>query len=101
MISGVSADILCEHADEQAPCVLALDIGTSSIRAALFDNLGNEIEGTAAHIKRTLKTTLDGGAELEADEALEQVTRVIDAVSMLASGSIETLAVSCFWHSLV
>jgi gluconokinase len=104
MISGVSADIIREDADEQAPRVLALDIGTSSVRAALFDSLGNEIKGTAAHMARTLSTTLDGGAELNADEALEQVTRVVDAVlaqSAPASGSIETLAVSCFWHSLV
>ncbi len=101
MICGVSADISRRKADEQAPSVLALDVGTSSIRAALFDNLGNEIEGTPVHLKHALKTTRDGGAELDAEEALDQVARVIDAVLLRAAGNIETLAVSCFWHSLV
>jgi gluconokinase len=84
--------------------MLALDIGTSSVRAALFDKLGNEIKGTAAQLTRTLKTTIDGGAELNADEAVEQVTSVVDAVLAKAAPSsmnIETVAVSCFWHSLV
>jgi gluconokinase len=104
MISGVSADAIREQADETAPHVLALDIGTSSVRAALFDKLGNEIKGTAVRLTRTFQPTLDGGAELDADEAVEQVTRTVDGVLAKAAPSdvnIKTIAVSCFWHSLV
>lgn len=91
--------------DARAASVLALDIGTSSVRAAMFDNFGNEIAGTEARVTRSLRTTFDGGAELEAEEALAQVERVIDAaldkVPAASTMSIETVAVSCFWHSLV
>ena len=83
---------------------LALDIGTSSVRGALYDAEGNEIEGTQAGVKRTLCTTHDGGAELDAAEAVEQTARTIDAVlarSVALEARIEAVAVSCFWHSLV
>ena len=104
MISGVPVDVTRKSAGEHMPSVLALDIGTSSSRAALFDSLGNEVAGTEARVARTLSTTLDGGAELNADEAVEEVARVVDAVLAKApsiSTSIETVAVACFWHSLV
>ena len=104
MISGVPVDAIHQSAGEHAPVVLALDIGTSSSRAALFDSFGNEIAGREARAERTLSTTLDGGAELNADEEVEQVARVVDAVLAGApsiSASIEMVAVACFWHSLV
>lgn len=104
--SGVSADVIRENAvDERALSVLALDIGTSSVRAAMFDSLGNEIAGTETRVRRALRTTFDGGAELDAGDAIEQVESVIDAVLAKApaasAASIEAVAVSCFWHSLV
>jgi gluconokinase len=83
---------------------LALDIGTSSVRGALYDFAGREIEGTEAHLKRTLRTTDDGGAELDAAEAIAQVERTVDetlARSTELAARIELVAVSCFWHSLV
>jgi gluconokinase len=83
---------------------LALDIGTSSVRGALYDGEGNEIEGTQAGVRRTLCTTHDGGAELDAVDAVEQVARTIDAVLARPPAfavHIEAVAVSCFWHSLV
>jgi gluconokinase len=87
-----------------SPLVLALDIGTSSVRGALYDEEGLEIEGTQARVTRSLSTTLDGGAELDAVEAIEQTLRTIDEVlarSIHLKAQIETVAVSCFWHSLV
>lgn len=86
------------------PCSLALDIGTSSVRGALYDFAGREIEGTEAQLKRTLCTTSDGGAEIDAAEAIAQVERTIDATlarSAQLTARIEVVAVSCFWHSLV
>jgi gluconokinase len=86
------------------PLVLALDIGTSSVRGALYDEKGSEIEGTQARVTRSLSTTFDGGAELEAVEAIEQTARTIDEVlarSRKLKAQIETVAISCFWHSLV
>lgn len=86
----------------QEASVLALDIGTSSVRAALYDIEGREIEGTQARIVRRLCTTLEGGADINADEAVEQVANCLDAlIARVANIKIETVAVSCFWHSLV
>jgi gluconokinase len=87
-----------------SPLVLALDIGTSSVRGALYDEEGLEIKGTQARVERSLSTTLDGGAELDAEEAIEQTLRTIDDVlarSPHLKAQIQTVALSCFWHSLV
>ena len=90
--------------ETKTPLVLILDIGTSSVRGALYDELGEEIPGTQARVERSLSTTSDGGAELNAREAIEQTARTIDDV-LARSGHlkarIQTVAVSCFWHSLV
>ena len=87
-----------------APAVLALDIGTSSVRASIYDGTGQEVPGTQARIVRDLETTHDGGVEIDAEEAVEQVARTVDATLALLpnfDGRIETAAVACFWHSLV
>jgi gluconokinase len=88
----------------EPPIVLTVDVGTSGVRAALYDGFGKEIEGTEARVKRTFETTRDGGAELDPEEAVEQVAQAID---MVLAGSahltvrVQTVALSCFWHSLV
>lgn len=94
--------------DAQTPLILALDIGTSSVRAALFDGRGFEINGTQTHIARTFQATADGGAELNADVACAEVARVIDGTLAsvendvaLSKQNIAGVGVSCFWHSLV
>lgn len=82
--------------------MLALDVGTSSVRAALYTEEAQEIEGAEARTIRSLSTTAEGGAELDAAEAFRQVTRTVDA--LLAGHQaleIETVALSCFWHSMV
>ena len=88
----------------ESPLVLAVDIGTSGVRAALYDGFCTEIEGTEARIKRTFETTPEGGAELSAEDALEQVAQAID-MALANSAHLpeppEAVALSCFWHSLV
>ncbi len=84
--------------------VLALDIGTSSVRGALYDEAGAEVQGTQERLVRGLETTADGGAEMDARGAIEQTAEVIDAVVSRAAGlgaRIEAVAPACFWHSLV
>lgn len=87
-----------------AALVLALDISTSGVRAALYDEGGREVPNAEAQLSRALSTTADGGAELGAQEAIEQVAGTIDALlsAEAAQGArIELVAISCFWHSLV
>jgi gluconokinase len=84
--------------------ILALDIGTSSVRAALYDYRGNLVPGTMVKNERTLTVTDDGGAEIDADEAFEQTLSAIDDVlakSLKIKGEITHVAASSFWHSLV
>ena len=66
--------------------VAALDIGSSSIRAIAFDEHGRAEPGDA-HV------AYDG---FDADELVATCRAVLDHV-----GDCDSVAVSCFWHSLV
>jgi gluconokinase len=93
-----------KNSDADALLVLALDISTSSVRAALYDVGGDEVPGAEVQLARTLHTTPDGGAELGAREAIEQVISTIDALfarDEAKRARIELVAISCFWHSLI
>lgn len=84
--------------------ILALDIGTSSVRAALYDFKGDVLPETFVKNERTLIATEDGGAEIDALEAFAQIEKAIDDVlekSENIEGEIEYVAASSFWHSLV
>jgi gluconokinase len=84
--------------------ILGLDIGTSSVRAALYDARGKLIPDTLVKNERTLTATDDGGAEIDADVAFEQIVRTIDDViakSESVSDDIDCVATAAFWHSLV
>ncbi|HVG32180.1 MAG TPA: gluconokinase [Pyrinomonadaceae bacterium] len=102
MMGGVSNRGGQENTD--SPLVVAVDIGTSSVRAALYDASGQEISGTVSRVVRQFSTTRDGGAEDDPEEAIATVARVIDnllAQTHAFSSRIDAVAVSCFWHSLI
>jgi len=84
--------------------ILALDIGTSSVRAAIYDGAGRRIEKSFVKNERSLDVTEDGGAEIDAEKALSQVIEAIENVlekTPELAEKIEFVATSCFWHSLV
>lgn len=84
--------------------ILGLDIGTSSVRAALYDSKGNMLPETLVKNQRSLTSTDDGGAEIDAELALRQIVRAIDDVLARSSdveGEVTHVATSTFWHSLV
>ena len=84
--------------------ILAIDIGTSSVRAALYDHAGTIIPKTLVKNERQLRRTSDGGSEIDAKKALSQLVATVDDVldrSATISGQITHVATSCFWHSLV
>jgi gluconokinase len=82
--------------------ILALDIGTSSVRAALYDPRGRVLPETFVKNERVVEMTDDGGAEISAKEAFSQVVAAIDDVLKKSSfHQIEYVAASCFWHSLI
>ena len=84
--------------------ILVLDIGTSSVRSALYDLAGDVLPDSFVKNERTLTATDDGGAEIDADEAFQQVTKAVDEVlskSKADKNAIIYVAASSFWHSLV
>jgi gluconokinase len=86
------------------PTTLAVDIGTSSARALLYDGRGQVIPGTEAQIPYDVTTTADGGVEVDAPMLADLVARCIDGALARAGGqaaAIGRVATSCFMHSLV
>ncbi len=87
---------------ERSGLVLALDIGTSSARAALFDSRGARLSGTLVRTSYRLRTTEDGGAELDPDELAQVVEALVDqAVALAGAQPIDAVAMATFWHSLL
>ena len=60
--------------------VLALDIGTSSVRAALVDRRGRVVDGSVAVRTHRLRIPEPGAAEADAEALLRQTLGCIDAV---------------------
>src|SRR3954471_6268273 len=88
--------------------ILALDLGTSSSRTALFDSEGRRLPGTTAQQLYPLVTSADGAAELEPGVLLTAVRRCLEQTmqnyrsdAALKGRRIEGIGVSCFWHSMV
>lgn len=87
----------------KTPVLLGLDIGTSGVRAALFDERGDEIHGASVRLDRRGPGATSFGI-LDAETLLEQVTEALDALFVKfydATARIELISISCFWHSLV
>ena len=85
--------------------LLALDMGTSSVRAMLFDVRGRALPDAEAQIAYAQRTTGDGGVEADAEtllattvDCLRQLMRRADKTARV---NIAGVGVSCFWHSLV
>ncbi len=66
------------------PLILTLDIGTSSIRATLFDARAHPISGLHARVETPLRTTVDGGVEIDADTLVADLAGGIDEVLVRA-----------------
>lgn len=75
--------------------VLALDLGTSSSRSALFDGRGTRIDGSLRQEGYPLRAAADGTAELDPATLLATARRLI------AERTADAVGISCFWHSLL
>lgn len=62
------------------PLILALDIGSSSARALLYDGRGRAVAGLGAQEQYELHLTAEGAAEDDPDAAVARAARCIDAV---------------------
>jgi gluconokinase len=90
--------------EARAPFVLAIDAGTSSVRALVFDQRGNAVEGAEAQLPYRIDTTPDGGATFDADALLELTIQTIDRLvesSEAALTQVAAVGTTSFWHSLL
>lgn len=84
--------------------VLALDIGTSSVRARLYDTGGVESDPAPAATRRYGWNLADGGMQLPVAELFEHTAGVLDAAVARARADatpISAVAVAAFWHGLL
>ena len=78
------------------PYILALDIGTSSTRAMLFDATAQVVPGCVAQVATQMQTTGDGGATFDAPALLATVVTAIDQLlSQAGSHAAHIGGVTC------
>lgn len=83
----------------------ALDIGTSSVRALLFDDKARQVPGVEVHLPYSPRVAGDGTYETDPEALLGLVASAVDGL-LAAAGSersrqILAMGVSTFWHGLV
>jgi len=86
------------------PLILSIDIGTSSVRAALYDANADLVPRMSVKFEYSFTAIADGGFEIDADVLLGHVTDAIDLVLKKSSRlkvEIGYVASCAFWHSLV
>jgi gluconokinase len=87
--------------------VLAMDIGSSSTRSALFDEKTRVVTGTDARREYTVQYSADGGAEVspwglrQAARNCLRETLAAQRSSRLSRIPIVGVGASAFWHSLL
>jgi gluconokinase len=88
----------------EQPLVLAIDIGSSSIRGAIHDRLGRMVRGTDVQVSYAWDTAPDGSVRRSHQAFLDIVDQALDALD----AAVERLhlevgvgGISCFIHSIV
>ena len=83
--------------------VVALDVGTSSARAGLYDMKGRPLAERFHQVPYEPRVTAEGGMEHDPTQLLEAVATCLDAVTAGAPNDGEILAagVTTFWHGLL
>lgn len=93
--------------NSESPLVLSIDVGTTSVRAELYDRQGRELQGTVQSAETPLQATAEGAATLDAELLLERTLGVIDQALAAAAQTIgervqvDAVAISTFWHSFL
>ena len=76
----------------QAPFILAIDVGSSSVKAALYDAQATMVDGTLSQSGHELHTDVSGAAVEWPDHVLEAVESVIDGVLQMAGRRSDEIA---------
>lgn len=102
-IRASDSNLLIEVDQAQDPLILTIDVGTSSVRATLYDGLARSIRGTEVQSAHHMTSTADGGVETAVDELFERVCGVVDGVlarNSALNGRIAAIAPTTFWHNV-
>ena len=104
VVDGVepAPGILSMMESTRPPFLLSIDIGTSGVRASLFDDQCAETMSHAGRRRR--ESALTDLGEFDPDALIEEVIATIDelfASSVIDAGQIQFISISTFWHSLV
>ena len=75
-----------------APFVLAIDVGSSSVKAALFDSRARMLDHTAVRVAHRIHPTPDGGFEEAPDHLVSNVEEAVDGVIQRAGAEAERVA---------
>jgi len=81
--------------------VIALDVGTSSARATLYDAAGRPVPGRFHQIPYAPALTPDGGVEHDPSRLLDAVAACLDGVTAGPPADVRGVGVTTFWHGLL
>lgn len=94
--------------EAKRPLTLALDVGTSSVRATLFDLSGRQVENIEGRTHYQMTATQNGGVEINADKLIEIICATIDECLQGAAlhlpdlnDAIRAVGYSNFWHAML
>ena len=101
VVDGVepAPGILSVMEPTRPPFLLSIDVGTSGVRASLFDEHGAE---TSSLGRRRSDDAVSDLGEFDPDTLVNEVINIIDELLASSSASdIQFIAISTFWHSIV
>jgi gluconokinase len=88
----------------KAPYILGIDIGTSGMRAEVFDAEMRSVPRLAAKTSRNPEASPDGGSFFDAEKHFTEFIGLIDSVAAAAAKrgiEIDAVGWCAFWHGIV
>ena len=86
------------------PLILAIDVGTSSARALVYDAQARAVRGWISHRPYAVTTTPDGGVVVDADMLMGLVAACVDEIlgfARAAGRMLAAVALDTFWHGVL
>lgn len=83
--------------------MLTVDVGTSSVRALLFDARARQVPGSETRLEYAPRVASDGTAEVRAERLVQLVQRAIGSTLAVSGGraALAAVGVSTFWHGML
>src|ERR1044072_9448310 len=95
-------NIVSVMASAKPSLLLSIGVGTSGVRAGLFDDRGNEVPESQTRSRRS--AVVSDFAELDPNQLVDEVVRTVDELLTYyfhSAAQIDFIAISAFWNSLI